>query len=246
MSGRFQGKSVIVTGGARGIGLGIAARLAAEGARVAIWDLAPEAFDVDRAGFEPAALLPVDIADEASVARAAEASLVHLGRIDVLVCNAGINGPVVETVAYPLETWNRVLAVNLTGTFLCCRAVVPHMTARGYGRIVNVASIGGKEGVPGISAYTAAKAGVIGFTRTLARELATTGVLVNAVAPAMVETELLSQMTAAHIEASRAKIPMGRFLAIPELAAVVAFAASPENAFTTGFTFDATGGRADY
>ncbi|MCW1839883.1 SDR family NAD(P)-dependent oxidoreductase [Prosthecomicrobium hirschii] len=246
MTGRFQDQGVIVTGGARGIGLGIAARLAAEGARVAIWDLAPEAFDVDRAGFEPAALLPVDIADEASVARAAEASLARLGRIDVLVCNAGINGPVVETVAYPLETWNRVLAVNLTGTFLCCRAIVPHMVARHYGRIVNVASIGGKEGVPGISAYTAAKAGVIGFTRTLARELATTGVLVNAVAPAMVETELLSQMTPAHIEASRAKIPMGRFLAIPELAAVVAFAASPENAFTTGFTFDATGGRADY
>ncbi|MBT9288381.1 SDR family oxidoreductase [Prosthecodimorpha staleyi] len=246
MTGRFQDQGVIVTGGARGIGLGIAARLAAEGARVAIWDLAPDAFDAGRAGFAPAALLSVDIADEASVARAADDSIAALGRIDVLVCNAGINGPVVETVAYPLETWNRVLAVNLTGTFLCCRAVVPHMVARGYGRIVNVASIGGKEGVPGISAYSAAKAGVIGFTRTLARELATTGVLVNAVAPAMVETELLQQMTAAHIEASRAKIPMGRFLSIPELAAVVAFAASSENAFTTGFTFDATGGRADY
>jgi len=166
--------------------------------------------------------------------------------VDVLVNNAGVNGRVADLQDYGLDEWQRVLRVNLDGVFLCCRAAVPAMRVRGYGRIVNVASIAGKEGVPGIAAYAASKAGVIGLTKSLARELIGTGILVNCLAPVMVETDLLKQMTPGHIERSKAKIPMGRLLQIPELAAVAAFAASPECSFTTGFTFDASGGRATY
>ncbi len=237
--------AAIVTGAARGIGLGIARRLAADGCRVVIWDrdLAPLAAAED---FQPAFAQAVDVTDLDRVARAFEATLEAVGEVRILINNAGINGPVVEACDYPADAWDRVLAVNLTGVFYCCRTVAPHMRAHGYGRIVTVASIAGKEGMPNISAYCASKAGVIGFSKSFARELLGTGVLVNCVAPVMTETDLLREMPQAHIDFCRGLIPMGRFVKIEEIAAMVAWLAGPECSFTTGATFDVTGGRADY
>ena len=237
--------AAIVTGAARGIGLGIARRLAADGCRVVVWDrdLAPLAA---AEGFQPAFAQAVDITELDRIARAFEATLEAVGEVQILVNNAGINGPVVEACDYPAEAWDRVLAVNLTGVFYCCRTVAPHMRAHGYGRIVTVASIAGKEGMPNISAYCASKAGVIGFSKAFARELVGTGVLVNCVAPVMTETDLLREMTPQHIDYCRGLIPMGRFAKIEEIAAMVAWLAGPECSFTTGATFDVTGGRADY
>jgi 3-oxoacyl-[acyl-carrier protein] reductase len=242
----MKGQAAIVTGAARGIGLGIARRLAHEGVRVILWDLDFKAFDAKAAGFTPLATQVVDISDSAAVEKAFAQSLATAGSIEILVNNAGINGPVIPAWEYPYEDWQRVIAIDLNGTFHCCRAAVPHMRERGYGRIVNVASIAGKEGVQFISGYSAAKGGVIAFTKALAKELAADGVIANCIAPAMVETELMREMTAEHIKASKAKIPMGRLLQIPEVAAMVAWAASPECSFTTGFVFDLTGGRATY
>jgi NAD(P)-dependent dehydrogenase (short-subunit alcohol dehydrogenase family) len=236
----------IVTGAARGIGRGIAARLAREGARVAIWDRDVGGFDAAAAGFTPAAIETVDVADLASVERALNATLDRLGRLDVLVNNAGVSGPVLPVWEYPPEQWQRVLAVDLTGVFYCCRVAVPVMKAAGYGRIVNVSSITGKEGAPGIAAYASAKAGVIGFTKSLARELVGSGVLVNAIAPVITETDLFLEMTPEHIAAAKAKIPMGRFLTVDEIAAMVAWIAGPECSFCTGVAFDLSGGRGTY
>jgi 2-dehydro-3-deoxy-L-rhamnonate dehydrogenase (NAD+) len=242
----MQEQVAIVTGAARGIGLGIARRLAQDGCRVVVWDRETDAFDAASAGFDAAAVENVDVADFASVERAFASTLEKTGRVDILVNNAGINGPVAPVIEYPLDAWDRVLAVNLTGVFYCCRVVVPHLCAVGYGRIVNVASIAGKEGSAGIAAYAAAKAGVIGFTKSLAKELTASGVLVNCIAPVITETDLFKEMTPEHIAAMKAKIPMGRFLTIPEIAAMVAWIASPECSFTTGATFDLSGGRATY
>jgi 3-oxoacyl-[acyl-carrier protein] reductase len=242
----LKGRHAIVTGGARGIGLSIARELHACGARVAIWDLHMDGFDPAAAGFTPALLRQVDVASLESVREAFEATLTALGQVDILVNNAGINGPVAPVWDYPPEAWSQVLAVDLNSVFYCCRAVIPHMRGRGYGRIVNVASIAGKEGVQFISAYSAAKGGVIAFTKAVAKELAQDGVLINCVAPAMVETDLLAQMSEEHIRASKAKIPMGRLLQAQEIAAMVAWIVGPGCTFTTGFTFDLTGGRATY
>ncbi len=246
MNPTLEGQSAIVTGAARGIGLGIARRLAGEGCRVALWDVDFAAFDAQAAGFAPAQLQTVNVADVAAVERAFAATEAALGKVDILINNAGINGPVAPSWEYPLDAWDKVLAVDLTGVFYCCRAAVPGMRARGYGRIVNVASIAGKEGAPGIAAYAAAKAGVIGYTKSLARELVGSGVLVNAIAPVITETDLFKEMTAEHIANARNKIPMNRFLRIPEIAAMVAWIAGPECSFTTGFVFDLSGGRATY
>lgn len=234
-------QTAIVTGGARGIGLGIARKLAEAGARVVIWDLDPTTDD-----FEPTHRQQVDVANLPSVEAAMAATLAQVGGVDILVNNAGVNGPSVPAWEYPAEAWNRVLAVDLTGVFHCCRVVVPHMKARGRGRIVNISSIAGKEGNPLNSAYCAAKAGVIGFAKSLAAELATSGVTVNTVAPAITETDLLKEMTPEYIAGRKARIPMGRFCTIEEIADMVAFVASPACSFTTGFTFDVSGGRATY
>jgi 3-oxoacyl-[acyl-carrier protein] reductase len=242
----LQGQVAIVTGAARGIGRGIAARLAREGCRVVVWDLDPSAFDATAAGFVPAAIETVDVSDLASVERAFAATMEQVGGLDILVNNAGISGPVLPVWEYPPEAWDRVLAVDLTGVFYCCRVAVPRMREAGYGRIVNVSSITGKEGSPGIAAYASAKAGVIGFTKSLALELIGSGVLVNCITPVITETDLFRELTPEHIASAKSKIPMGRFLTVDEIAAMVAWIASPECSFTTGATFDLSGGRGSY
>ncbi|MGH6943199.1 MAG: SDR family NAD(P)-dependent oxidoreductase [Geminicoccaceae bacterium] len=241
----ISGQTAIVTGAARGIGLGIARRLAADGCRVVIWDRDVAPLDAIP-DLEPAHVEAVDVTRLDDVQRAFKATTQAVGDVQVLVNNAGVNGPVVKAWDYPPEAWDRVLAVNLTGVFYCCRTVVPHMRERGYGRIVTVASIAGKEGNPNICAYSASKAGVIGFCKGLAKELFGSGVLVNCIAPVMVETELFQEMTQQHIDYCRSLIPMGRFLQIDEVAGMVAWVAGPECSFTTGAVFDLSGGRATY
>jgi len=246
MTTRLDGQTAIVTGAARGIGLSIAKRLAREGCRILSWDRDLEELAASRSEFAPALAQAVDVTDLDAVERAFVAATESFGGIGILVNNAGVNGPTVPTWEYPPEAWQRVLSVDLTGVFHCCRAIVPHMRANGYGRIVNIASIAGKEGNPNNSAYSAAKAGVIALTKSLANELADSGVTVNAVAPAITETDLFKEMTPEFIEGRRRRIPMGRFCTTEEIANMVAWVASPECSFTTGFTFDISGGRASY
>jgi 3-oxoacyl-[acyl-carrier protein] reductase len=229
----FRGRMAIVTGGAQGIGAAIVERMEASGANVRVWDVAAKKD-------------PVDVSDPAAVERAAARALADLGRIDVLVNNAGIAGLNSPTVEYPLDEWERVLKVNLTSQFLCCRAVVPHMVNRRYGRIVNIASVAGKEGNPNAVAYSASKAGVIALTKSLGKELAQTGVLVNCVTPAAAKTAIFDQMTKQHIDYMLAKIPMNRFVTVDEIASLVCWLASEDCAFSTGAVFDISGGRATY
>lgn len=246
MSQTLQGQTAIVTGGMRGIGLAIAQRLHSVGAQVVIWDLAVDGWDSTANGFEPVLRQALDVASLASVQAAFAEVLERLGQVEILVNNAGINGPVLPCWEYPPEAWEKVIAVDLNSVFYCCRTAIAHMRERGFGRVVNIASMAGKDGVQYISGYSAAKAGVIAFTKAAAKELAQDGVLLNCIAPAMVETPLLAEMTAEHIAASKAKIPMGRFLKAEEIANMVAWIAGPECSFTTGFVFDLSGGRATY
>ena len=241
----LTGRRAIVTGGARGIGLAVAERFAASGARVAIWDrdATTAAAEADRIGQVG---LAVDVADPDAVAAAFERSELLVGPIDILVTSAGITGPNLPVETYPVDAWRQVLDVDLTGPFLCSRAVIPGMKARDYGRIVHIASIAGKEGNPNASAYSAAKAGVIALTKSLGKELAQTGVRVNCVTPAAVRTEIFDQMTEQHIQYMLSKIPMGRFGLASEIAAMIAWLASEECSFSTGATFDLSGGRAVY
>jgi NAD(P)-dependent dehydrogenase (short-subunit alcohol dehydrogenase family) len=228
----FAGRTAVVTGGAQGIGAAIVERLRTSGARVLIWDLdgAPR----------------VDVSSAGAVTEATSAALKELGKIDVLVNNAGIAGKNAPTVDYPIEEWERVLRINLTSQFLCCRAVAPHMMKAGYGRIVNIASIAGKEGNPNAVAYSASKAGVIALTKSLGKELAQSGVLVNCVTPAAAKTAIFAQMTESHIQYMLSKIPMNRFVQVEEIAALVCWLASEECSFSTGAVFDISGGRATY
>jgi 2-dehydro-3-deoxy-L-rhamnonate dehydrogenase (NAD+) len=242
---RLAGQTAVVTGGARGIGAAIAQRLSDDGCRVVVWDVVDCAAEPAHS-FQPALTQRVDVTAIAAVERAWLDVLARFGQVEILVNNAGINGPVVDTADYPLNAWERVIAVDLTGVFYCCRTVVPHMRQRGYGRIINVSSIAGKEGTAGVCAYCAAKAGVIGFSKALSKELVTAGVTVNCVAPVMTQTELLQQMTPEHIQRARERIPMGRFCTVEEIAAMVAWIASAECSFTTGAVFDLSGGRASY
>jgi NAD(P)-dependent dehydrogenase (short-subunit alcohol dehydrogenase family) len=229
----LRGRMAVVTGGAQGIGAAIVGRMEASGANVRVWDVAAKKD-------------PVDVSDPAAVERATARAVAELGQIDVLVNNAGIAGLNSPTVEYPLDEWERVLKVNLTSQFLCCRAVVPQMVKRKYGRIVNIASIAGKEGNPNAVAYSASKAGVIALTKSLGKELAQTGVLVNCVTPAAAKTAIFDQMTQEHIDYMLAKIPMNRFVTVDEIASLVCWLASEDCAFSTGAVFDISGGRATY
>jgi 3-oxoacyl-[acyl-carrier protein] reductase len=241
----LEGRACVVTGGARGLGLAVGRRLLAEGARLAIWDADAEAARTAAAELGAHAEA-MDVTDEASIARALAGTEAALGPVEVLVANAGITGPNHLLEDYPVEAWRRVIEVDLVGVYLCCRAVVPGMRTRNRGRIVNIASIAGKEGNPNASAYSAAKAGVIGLTKSLGKELAETGVRVNCITPAAVETELFRQMTAEQVAWMKSKIPVGRFGLPEEVAEMAAFLASDAVSFSTGAVFDCSGGRATY
>lgn len=237
----LEGRVAVITGGAQGLGLAVADRAAASGATVVCWDR--DAARLKEIAHSGAA---VDVADEGSVAAAAQAVIEAHGKIDVLVNSAGISGPNATVWDYDPAAWRQVLEVNLTGTFLTCRAVAPGMRERGYGRIVNIASVAGKDGNPNASAYSASKAGVIALTKSLGKELAEAGVLVNAVTPAAIRTGIFDQMTQAHIDFMLSKIPMKRFGTPEELAALVVWLASEDCGFSTGATFDLSGGRATF
>ncbi len=243
----FTNQTAIVTGGARGIGLAIARRLHRDGAAIAVWDMDAAAGEAAATGLGGrAASFAVDVTDYAAVEAALAATEARLGPVSILCNNAGIAGPAGPAWDYPLEDWHAVIDLDLNGVYYGCRAALPGMMARGYGRIVNTASIAGKEGNANAAAYSAAKAAVIGLTKSLGKETVGTGVLVNCVAPAAVETDIFKQITEAHIEMMRSKIPMGRFGTVEEVANIIAWLSSSECSFQTGAVFDVSGGRATY
>ncbi len=229
---RFEGRRAVVTGGASGIGQAVARRIESEGGRAVVWDLNDG--------------IMVDISDHDAVERAAAETIRQLGGIDILVNSAGITGPTVPLAEFPIDGWKQVMAIYVNGAFFTNRAVVPHMMAQNYGRIVNIASIAGKEGNPNASAYSASKAAVIGMTKSLAKELAKTNITVNAVTPAAVRTPIFDQMPQTHIDFMLSKIPKGRFGTVDEVANLVCWLASEECSFSTGAVFDISGGRATY
>jgi NAD(P)-dependent dehydrogenase (short-subunit alcohol dehydrogenase family) len=245
----LQNRIAIITGGARGIGRAIAERLLASGARVSLWDVdaAALALASEEMGTpETIHTARVDLANLASVEAATAATMAAFGKIDILVNNAGITGGNAKTWELDPADWRRVMDINLHGPFYCCRSVVPHMLSGGYGRIVNIASIAGKEGNPNAAHYSASKAAVIALTKSLGKELATSNITVNAITPAVIATDILQQMKQSHIDYMLSKIPMGRFGKKEEAAALVAWICSEECSFTTAAVFDLSGGRATY
>jgi len=240
----LKGRVAAITGGARGIGYAIAGRFLQSGAKVALWDIAGAEESASR--LQGAIGVAMDVTQEKSVAGAVAETERRLVPIEILVAGAGITGPTLTVADYSLDAWQKVIDIDLTGVFLCNRAVVPGMSRRNYGRIVNIASIAGKEGNPKAAAYAAAKAGVIGLTKALGKELAATGVRVNCVAPAVIKTDILDQVSAEFTQFMLSKIPMGRFGTVEEAAALVAWLASEDCSFSTGAVFDLSGGRATY
>jgi 3-oxoacyl-[acyl-carrier protein] reductase len=245
----LNGRNAVITGGAQGLGFAIAERLVSSGAAVSLWDkdatlLKSASEQLLKSGSVTTEV--VDVADAASVETTTARTIERHGAIDILVASAGIAGPNFKTWEYPIEAWRQVIEINLTGVFLCCRAIVPHMIQRNYGRIVNISSIAGKEGNPTASGYSAAKAGVIALTKSLGKETATQNIAVNCITPAAAKTRIFEQVSQEHIDFMLSKIPRGRFLKVDEVSAMVAWLVSEENSFTTGAVFDLSGGRATY
>jgi len=240
----LENRVAIVTGGAQGFGLAITKRFIESGARVLIWDKDTEY--LNKADLKNTHKIEVDVSNYKSVENAFAESLTHENKIDILINNAGIAGPNFKTWDYPLEEWQKVIDIDLTGVFYCCKTIVPHFIKNNYGRIVNISSIAGKEGNPNAMPYSAAKAGVIALTKSLGKELADNNISVNCVTPAPAKTRIFDQITQEHIDYMLSKIPRNRFVLVEELASLVAWMSSEENSYTTGSTFDLSGGRATY
>ena len=240
----LENRVAIVTGGAQGFGLAITKRFIESGARVLIWDKDTEY--LNKVDLKNTQKIEVDVSNYKSVENAFTESLTHENKIDILINNAGIAGPNFKTWDYPLEEWQKVIDIDLSGVFYCCKTVVPHLIKNNYGRIVNISSIAGKEGNPNAMPYSAAKAGVIALTKSLGKELAENNISVNCVTPAPAKTRIFDQITQEHIDYMLSKIPRNRFVLVEELASLVAWMSSEENSYTTGSTFDLSGGRATY
>jgi 3-oxoacyl-[acyl-carrier protein] reductase len=244
--GRFAGRAAVITGGASGLGLETARRITAEGGKVVLWDLDAAALAAAQKEAGAAHVIALDVSNAGAVEDAAAESRRLLGRIDILVNSAGITGATHTVIGYPIESWIKVFDVNVHGLFYCCRAIAPMMVENGYGRIVNISSVAGKEGNPNAASYSASKAAVLGFTKSLGKELATKGVIVNAVTPATFDSPILQGVPQSHIDYMRSRIPMNRLGTAAEVAAAVCWLASEECSFTTASTLDTSGGRTTY
>jgi len=242
----LEGRVAVVTGGASGLGLAIAERMVQSGAHCVIWDHDGEALEALPPTLARATTIKADVSDLTSVEEAAQSTLDRHGSIDILINNAGITGATAKVWDYPVDEWARVLAINLNGTFYCARAIVPHMRAKGYGRIVNIASVAGKDGNPNASGYSASKAAIIALTKSLGKELVDLDIRVNCVTPAAVRTPLFDQLPQQHVDFMLSKIPLGRFGLPEEIASLVAWLSSAECSFSTGAVFDLSGGRSTY
>lgn len=243
---RYENRCAVITGGAGGLGKAAAVRIIAEGGKVVLWDLNADVLEATAKEIGAAGFVALDVSKLDEVSAAAKTSAEILGKIDILIASAGITGATVPVWEFPVDSWLKVMDINLNGLFYCNREIIPYMLQNGYGRIVNVASVAGKEGNPNASAYSASKAGVIGFTKSLGKELAGKGVIVNALTPATFESPILAQLPQSQVDYMRSKIPMGRLGIVDESAAMVTFMASEECSFTTASVFDTSGGRTTY